>query len=96
MWDEQHSKSCFAQAMISAIENARDSEHFTNHEFALWVQDQGPRTDAFEYLNTELQTCTCGAHCMDVIRELVRRGEYDDADQLAKDDLKMHRINVTQ
>jgi hypothetical protein len=54
-----HSKKCLAEAMISAVQNARDAEDFSALEFTLWAQDGGALADAHEYLNSGLQTCIC-------------------------------------
>lgn len=54
-----HSKSCLAEAVISAVQNLRDTEGETDHEFRLAMQDNYQLELADEYLNTGLQTCTC-------------------------------------
>lgn len=56
-----HTKKCLGSAMISAIENARDLEHFTDHDFALYVQDGGPLAEAHGYLADGTATCLCNA-----------------------------------
>lgn len=68
-----HTKRCLAQALISAIENARDREDFTAEEFDSWVRlgtevdsngkpvqySSSPYSHAIEYLDSGLQDCRC-------------------------------------
>jgi len=56
-----HEKRCLAEAMISAIQNARDTEDefFTAHDFRTWAQENAVLQQADEYLNTGLQDCRC-------------------------------------
>lgn len=57
--EEGHTKACLASSMISAVQNARDAEDFTDHEFALWAQRGGPIDDAHMYLRDGLSDCQC-------------------------------------
>jgi hypothetical protein len=57
--EEGHTKRCMASAMISAVQNARDSEYFTDHEFALWAQRGGALDDAVMYLRDDITDCQC-------------------------------------
>lgn len=54
-----HEKVCLGQAMISAIENFRDDEHMTDHEFTLYAQDGMVLQTARKYLHDDLQNCIC-------------------------------------
>lgn len=64
-WD--HDKSCYAEAVISAVQNLRDCEDFSRHDFALAVQGGGYEFDisrvAHGYLNDGLQDCRCERTC---------------------------------
>lgn len=57
--EQGHTKACLASAMISAIQNMRDAEGFSDFDFRIAVQDNMPLQEADEYLATGLQTCTC-------------------------------------
>jgi hypothetical protein len=48
-----HTKACQANAMITAIENLRDQEGITDHDFRLELQANGPLTGADTYLDWE-------------------------------------------
>jgi hypothetical protein len=54
-----HDKHCYAQAVISAVQNIRDNPNVSSLDFALDVQESGLRDVARGYLNDGLQTCTC-------------------------------------
>lgn len=54
-----HSKKCLATAILCAVENWRDAEGMTDHEFRLMAQDNDFLHTADEYLNTGTCTCTC-------------------------------------
>lgn len=80
-----HSRACLATAIISAVENARDAEHFTEHEFRLHAQDNGFLSDADEYLTSGTATCTCPPcfrHCCDAVegRHVVACGHCGEPD----------------
>lgn len=54
-----HSKRCLASAIISAVENIRDMENFSDHEFRLAAQDNDFLASADQYLQEGIATCTC-------------------------------------
>lgn len=53
-----HAKRCLAEAIISAVQNARD-EHISDFDFFIRSQDEGFHRVALGYLEDGLQTCTC-------------------------------------
>lgn len=57
--EEGHTHQCLASAMISAIQNWRDSDGMTDHEFRLMAQDGDFLSTADEYLNSGLSDCLC-------------------------------------
>lgn len=65
--EQGHSVRCLAQAMISAIENARDArselfggdEYTQEVEFRLWAQDNIALQWADEYLKDGTADCLC-------------------------------------
>ena len=57
--EEGHSRPCLASAMIAAVENYRDAEGITDHDFRLWAQDNGVLETADGYLSDELSDCKC-------------------------------------
>ncbi len=57
--EQGHTKRCMANAMISAIENARDAEGFSDFDFAIWSQDNRAMWDARENLADGTSVCTC-------------------------------------
>jgi hypothetical protein len=54
-----HSVRCLSSALISAIENFRDTDHMTDLEFRLHAQDGTFVHCADEYLNSGTATCIC-------------------------------------
>jgi hypothetical protein len=56
---EGHTKQCYAEALISAVQNFRDNEEMTDFDFRVRVQDGSLKEEAQGYLNDGLQTCTC-------------------------------------
>lgn len=68
MHDELHSRRCLAEAIISAVQNLRDEAGQDDHGFRIEMQNNGALPLADLYLNTALQTCTCGAWQMDECR----------------------------
>jgi hypothetical protein len=68
MHDELHSRRCLAEAIISAVQNLRDEAGQDDHGFRIEMQGNGALPLADLYLNTGLQTCTCGAYQMDEVR----------------------------
>lgn len=70
MHDEMHSRRCLAEAIISAVQNLRDEVGQDDHTFRIAMQGNEPLQLADLYLNTGLQSCTCGAHQMDECREV--------------------------
>ena len=59
-----HSQKCLAAALICAVENMRDEEGQTAHDFRLRMQDGEALTQADEYLSTGLASCLC--HSWDI------------------------------
>lgn len=53
-----HSRKCIAQAMISAIENARDSEYVTDENFVSFAKDGTFLWEGYAYLE-EPSLCIC-------------------------------------
>lgn len=64
-WD--HDKSCYAEAVIAAVQNLRDDESIGRFDFAMAVQGGGHETDlknvAIGYLLDGTMTCTCRRTC---------------------------------
>jgi hypothetical protein len=57
-----HTKRCYARALICALENLRDNEGVSDHEFASTVQTPDSiRFEADMYLYTG--TCSCTSDC---------------------------------
>lgn len=56
-----HERRCLARAIISAVENLRDSDAFTDLGFRLQMQDNHALTEADDYLNTGMVDCICTA-----------------------------------
>jgi hypothetical protein len=58
--EEGHTKACLASSMIAAIENWRDAEGVTDHDFRLMAQDNTFLETADDYLNvSQLSDCKC-------------------------------------
>jgi hypothetical protein len=53
-----HSKQCMAQALISAVQNLRDSD-ISHREFQFALQDNELMYTARGYLDEGLQDCRC-------------------------------------
>jgi len=58
---EQHTKACFARALIPAVENARDSDDVSVRELYSFAQYGDLADWATSYLTDGLLSCTCGA-----------------------------------
>lgn len=93
---ELHSKRCLAQAIISAVENARDEQGQTDHGFRILMQDNRALQWADEYLNDGTQTCTCGAWCMDKVREVYADHGAQAATDVAAGFLRTNQISPEQ
>ena len=59
-----HSSRCLAHALICAVENLRDSQGASAHDFRMSVQDNLPLAWADEYLADGTADCLC--HSWDV------------------------------
>ena len=58
--EQGHTKACYANALICAIENWRDDSGASDFDFAVWVQEGGPRSVAIDYLHySVLVDCKC-------------------------------------
>ena len=55
--EEGHTKACLAYATQCVLENLRDAEDVTDHEFNFRLN--AIREEAIEYLNAELVDCRC-------------------------------------
>lgn len=53
-----HSKACIASALISAVQNNRDSDS-TDVEFHITAQSGAIVRDAYGYLSDGIQSCIC-------------------------------------
>jgi hypothetical protein len=67
-----HSKRCLAEAIISAVQNIRDNQSIDDLAFRLAAQANEFLPEADDYLNTGLQTCTCGAWEEDQVVEMFK------------------------
>jgi hypothetical protein len=92
MNNELHRKRCLAEAIISAVQNLRDNPQIDSHAFRIAAQNNEFLPEADDYLNTGLQTCTCGAYEIDEVVTLFK-SDPEAAQQLASDHLRMHRIS---
>lgn len=83
-----HSKRCLAASIIAAVENLRDMEFQTDHDFRIEVQKNTPLEWADSYLNDGTMTCTCGEY--DVLRlfDMVQTHGIDSAQYEASEMLK--------
>jgi hypothetical protein len=57
--EQGHEKECLAKAIICAVENVRDYEDETAHDFRLSAQDNYFLTLADEYLREGITECIC-------------------------------------
>ena len=55
--EHMHSKKCMAKALIEAITPEAECEGVTDHDFILWLQDNGPLNAAREWLRS--YPCVC-------------------------------------
>lgn len=59
MSTDMHTKVCLASAMMSAIENFRDSADVTDVDFRIMAQSNKVLHEADAYLAEGLSTCRC-------------------------------------
>jgi hypothetical protein len=59
--EHMHTKRCLANAIINAVQNYRDNEDVTDHDFALGMQDGLALQHAHEYLQTGTVDCSCNS-----------------------------------
>lgn len=66
--EEGHTPACWVKAITTALENERDAlakqddkEYGSSgeHEFRIWLQDNGPLTEAEHLLKDGLTVCLC-------------------------------------
>lgn len=57
--NKAHEKACLASAMISAIQNLRDTEGIGDVAFRIEIQENTPLVWADSYLASGTATCTC-------------------------------------
>jgi len=57
--EHMHSKRCLASALISAVENLRDAERMTDHQFRMNAQEGSFLAMADDYLADGLSDCLC-------------------------------------
>lgn len=83
-----HTKSCLADAMISAVENLRDDESIDAVDFADRVKGGEILDLAKEYLDTDLQTCKCHVKAIDHVKRVYAESGTAHAQSLAESYLK--------
>ncbi|SRR6266704_643840 len=57
--EEGHTKACLARAMVSAVQNMRDADYLTDHDFRIAAQNNDALVWADSYLADGLCDCVC-------------------------------------